>query len=90
MGFLKPFVLWLRRLVVQHFNKSFCQQIAHEVVTFFEKMKVVAAHVLGCQPFACSAFAAAMAPILRLGVQYAGGCCGTDPDYIRQLARLAE
>ena len=44
----------------------------------------------GAYPMDAAAFAAAMAPILRLGVQYAGGCCGTDPDYIRHLARLEE
>lgn len=33
-------------------------------------------------------FAAQMAPVLALGVAYAGGCCGTDPDYIRELARI--
>ena len=44
----------------------------------------------GAYPMDAAAFAAAMAPILRLGVQYAGGCCGTDPDYIRNLARLEE
>ncbi len=44
----------------------------------------------GAYPMDAAAFAEAMAPILRLGVQYAGGCCGTDPDYIRELARLAE
>ncbi len=42
----------------------------------------------GAYPMDAAAFAEAMAPILRLGVQYAGGCCGTDPDYIRNLARL--
>ena len=46
--------------------------------------------VTGAYPMDADAFAAAMAPILRLGVQYAGGCCGTDPDYIRKLARLTE
>ena len=44
----------------------------------------------GAYPMDAAAFAAAMEPILRLGVQYAGGCCGTDPDYIRNLARLLE
>ncbi len=42
----------------------------------------------GAYPMDAAAFARAMAPILALGVQYAGGCCGTDPDYIRNLARL--
>ena len=46
--------------------------------------------VTGAYPMDAAAFAAAMEPILRLGVQYAGGCCGTDPDYIRNLARLGE
>ena len=41
----------------------------------------------GAYPMDAIAFAEAMAPILRLGVQYAGGCCGTDPEYIRMLAR---
>ena len=44
----------------------------------------------GAYPMDAAAFAEAMAPILRLGVAYAGGCCGTDPDYIRALARLIE
>ncbi len=44
----------------------------------------------GAYPMDAAAFAAAMAPILRLGVAYAGGCCGTDPAYIRELARLTE
>lgn len=42
----------------------------------------------GAYPLSAEAFAQAMAPILELGVDYAGGCCGTDPDYIRMLARL--
>lgn len=44
----------------------------------------------GAYPMDAAAFAGAMAPILRLGVAYAGGCCGTDPAYIRELARLTE
>ena len=32
-----------------------------------------------------SAFAKAMAEIIRAGVSVVGGCCGTDPDYIRAL-----
>ncbi len=44
----------------------------------------------GAYPLDAAAFAAAMAPILRLGVAFAGGCCGTDPAYIRELARLTE
>ena len=31
-------------------------------------------------------FAEAMLPMLELGVSIVGGCCGTDPDYIRALA----
>ena len=46
--------------------------------------------VTGAYPMDAAAFAEAMAPILGLGVQYAGGCCGTNPDYIRNLARYAE
>ncbi len=46
--------------------------------------------VTGTYPMDAAAFAEAMAPILQLGVQYAGGCCGTNPDYIRNLARLTE
>ena len=44
----------------------------------------------GAYPMDAVAFAEVMAPILELGVDYAGGCCGTDPDYIRNLARLRE
>lgn len=46
--------------------------------------------VTGEYPLTAAAFAAAMEPILRLGVRYAGGCCGTGPDHIRELARLTE
>ena len=42
----------------------------------------------GAYPMDAAAFAAAMVPILDLGVRYAGGCCGTDPEYIRQLAEV--
>jgi len=44
----------------------------------------------GAYPMDAPGFARAMEPILRLGVEYAGGCCGTDPDYIRALSRLTE
>ncbi len=44
--------------------------------------------VTGAYPMDAGAFAEAMAPILELGVAYAGGCCGTDPGYIRKLAEL--
>ena len=43
--------------------------------------------VTGAYPLDAAAFAEAMAPILELGAAYAGGCCGTDPEYIRMLAR---
>ena len=43
--------------------------------------------VTGAYPLDAAAFAEAMAPILKLGVAYAGGCCGTDPEYVRMLAR---
>ena len=33
------------------------------------------------------AFAEAMRPILRMGVTLVGGCCGTDPSFIRALAQ---
>jgi 5-methyltetrahydrofolate--homocysteine methyltransferase len=32
-------------------------------------------------------FAAEMLPLAELGVKFAGGCCGTDPDYIRELKK---
>ncbi|MCL2545308.1 MAG: homocysteine S-methyltransferase family protein [Clostridia bacterium] len=35
-------------------------------------------------------FARAMAPLLELGVSAVGGCCGTTPDCIRELCRLAQ
>ncbi len=44
----------------------------------------------GAYPMDAASFARAMAPILALGVAYAGGCCGTDPAYIRELARVTE
>ncbi|MBR4703692.1 MAG: homocysteine S-methyltransferase family protein [Oscillospiraceae bacterium] len=42
----------------------------------------------GAYPMDAASFAQAMVPILDLGVRYAGGCCGTDPDYIRALAEV--
>jgi len=44
----------------------------------------------GTYPMDAEAFAEAMEPILSLGTAYIGGCCGTDPEYIRKLARLTE
>ncbi|MCM1432215.1 MAG: bifunctional homocysteine S-methyltransferase/methylenetetrahydrofolate reductase [Muribaculaceae bacterium] len=35
-------------------------------------------------------FTEKMAQLAALGVQILGGCCGTDPDYIRQMAACAE
>lgn len=43
--------------------------------------------VSGAYPMNAAEFAAAMKPILALGVAYAGGCCGTNPDYIAALRR---
>ena len=43
----------------------------------------------GAYPLDAAAFARAMAPILALGVRYAGGCCGTDPAYIRALSEVS-
>ncbi len=34
-------------------------------------------------------FAAEMKPFLELGVSCVGGCCGTAPEYIKELAKLA-
>jgi len=34
------------------------------------------------------AFAEAMLPYTAIGVSYIGGCCGTEPDYIRALAAV--
>ena len=42
----------------------------------------------GVYPLSADAFAAAMGPILAAGAAYIGGCCGTDPDYIRALRGL--
>ena len=42
----------------------------------------------GVYPLSQAAFGEAMEPIAALGVSYIGGCCGTDPDYIRALGRL--
>ncbi|MCL2811078.1 MAG: homocysteine S-methyltransferase family protein [Clostridia bacterium] len=35
-------------------------------------------------------FAHAVAALLELGVSAVGGCCGTTPDYIRKLSKLAQ
>lgn len=35
-------------------------------------------------------YAADLAPFLELGVTLLGGCCGTTPEYIRQIAALVE
>ena len=35
-------------------------------------------------------FAEAMTPFAGIGVQFVGGCCGTNPDYIRKLRRTFE
>ena len=40
----------------------------------------------GVYPLGPKEYAEAMAPILALDIQYVGGCCGTDPRYIRALA----
>ncbi len=40
----------------------------------------------GIYPLGPKEYAEAMAPILALDIQYVGGCCGTDPRYIRALA----
>ena len=42
----------------------------------------------GVYPLSAEAFAAAMEPIRAEGAAYIGGCCGTDPGYIRELRRL--
>ena len=42
----------------------------------------------GAYPLDAASFARAMVPILDLGIRYAGGCCGTDPGYIRALAEV--
>ena len=39
----------------------------------------------GVYPLGPEAYAQAMKPILDLGIDYVGGCCGTTPDYIRAL-----
>lgn len=41
----------------------------------------------GVYPLSAEAFAEAMEPIAALDVKYIGGCCGTDPAYIRALGR---
>lgn len=42
----------------------------------------------GVYPLGAEAFAEAMQPIAALGVRYLGGCCGTDPGYLRALGGL--
>ena len=41
-------------------------------------------------PVDAGAYAAAVAGIVEAGASIIGGCCGTDPDYIRELAHLIE
>ena len=41
-------------------------------------------------PIGPADYAAAVASLVEAGVSIIGGCCGTDPDYIRELARLVE
>lgn len=41
----------------------------------------------GVYPMDAAAFAAAMEPVAAIA-DYVGGCCGTDPDYIRALGRI--
>ena len=40
-------------------------------------------------PMDANAFAAAMKPMLAAGISLLGGCCGTGPDHIAAIARLA-
>ena len=42
----------------------------------------------GHYDLSAAAFASAMGPILREGADAVGGCCGTDPDYIRALKQI--
>ena len=35
-------------------------------------------------------YAASVAPMIEAGARVIGGCCGTDPDYIRELAKLLQ
>lgn len=35
-------------------------------------------------------YAAAVLPMIEAGATVIGGCCGTDPDYIREVAKLVE
>lgn len=42
----------------------------------------------GLYPLSAEAFAEAMEPIAAAGAAYLGGCCGTDPAYIRALGGL--
>ena len=35
-------------------------------------------------------FANALSELLPYGIRYIGGCCGTDPEYIRELSRVVE
>ena len=41
----------------------------------------------GAYPLSPAEFAALMETAPSLGVRYMGGCCGTDPDFIREMAK---
>ena len=42
----------------------------------------------GAYTITAEEFAAQLAPFANLGVEVLGGCCGTDPDFIRAVARM--
>lgn len=44
----------------------------------------------GAYPMGPAAFAEAMLPIVQLGADYVGGCCGTTPAHIRELAKVIQ
>lgn len=44
----------------------------------------------GAYPMNPEAFAEAMLPIVELGADYVGGCCGTSPAHIRELAKVIQ
>lgn len=50
---------------------------------------VLAADGSVISPYSAQDFANDVAPVLDL-VTYLGGCCGSDPDYIRELKKIIE
>ncbi|MCR5277918.1 MAG: homocysteine S-methyltransferase family protein, partial [Lachnospiraceae bacterium] len=79
-----------------------CSLGPDELVPFVERMRSVTSLPLIVKPNAglpdpvtgeygmdAANFAEAMKPFIEMGVSYAGGCCGTAPDYIKALSAVS-